>query len=69
VTDLQAIRISVNLHTRIVVGLVDSVERAETPKQKAERLYLIRDEVIEFRREFNEFIAKQLTNQPENTVL
>lgn len=48
-TTAEYMRIAINLHTRTVVALLDAVERADTPKQKAERLYLIRDAVIEFK--------------------
>ncbi len=53
-TDAQAMRLCISLHTRTVVGLLDAVTRAgNDPIQRTERLALIRDAVIEFKTEFN----------------
>ena len=64
-TDAQAIKLMVNLNTRIVVGLIDAAERADTAAQRTERLAMARDAAIEFKAE----IAEYLSTLPKENIM
>ncbi len=51
-TQEQFLKLAISLHTRTVIGLLDAVERADTPEKKRERLAMIRDAVLEFKQDF-----------------
>ena len=48
----EILRLAIGLHTRTVVGLLDAVDRADTDAKRRERLDMIRDAVLEFKKDF-----------------
>ena len=54
----EFMRIAISMHTRTVVGLLNAVERADSPAQRADRLAMIRDATIDFKREMVAILDK-----------
>ncbi len=50
-TDVQALQIALNLHTRTMIGLLDAIERTEPGAARSNLIVHARDEVLEFKRE------------------
>jgi hypothetical protein len=51
VTNEQAFKLALNLHTRTCVGLVDAAHQAVSSEQRTRMLEALRDELLDFKRE------------------
>ena len=66
-TDIEAIRLMVNLHCRVTVGLIDAADRTDTPTQRAKCLAMARDNVLEFKRDMTTYFLAKDQQVPGST--